>query len=228
MKPVTAAIYASPLNLAPQTTANTLALRVPVPRADWDKRQQLVRDAQSLCEKARIAIRQVRIDGQKEIKRDVDGKVIGKEEARGEGKKVRSLWCALEDASWLTGRLCSSTTQPRRRRPRWTRSSRTPRRCTSSHSLTDHIRTFLSVDFEYLQVDGRVGVSRERCERVYSNRIAFLTYRSTAISERSDSLHVVVPHAGQKQRCDLRAASKAWAGAEAACRSSEPSLQSFL
>ncbi|GJN88037.1 hypothetical protein Rhopal_000993-T1 [Rhodotorula paludigena] len=88
VKPVTAAIYASPLNLAPQTTANTLALRVPVPRADWDKRQQLVRDAQGLCEKARIAIRQVRIDGQKEIKRDVDGKVIGKEEARGEGKKL--------------------------------------------------------------------------------------------------------------------------------------------
>lgn len=89
MKPVTAAIYASPLNLTPQPAGAT-SIRVPVPRPDWDKRQSLVRDAQSLCEKARIAVRQVRIDGQKEIKRDQDAKIVGKDEARTEGKKVRS------------------------------------------------------------------------------------------------------------------------------------------
>ncbi|KPV76869.1 uncharacterized protein RHOBADRAFT_42082 [Rhodotorula graminis WP1] len=87
VKPVTAAIYASPLNLAPQPAGAT-SLRVPVPRADWDKRQSLVRDAQNLCEKARIAVRQVRIDGQKEIKRDQDAKIVGKDEARTEGKKL--------------------------------------------------------------------------------------------------------------------------------------------
>ncbi|GAA6012642.1 hypothetical protein JCM10207_009066 [Rhodosporidiobolus poonsookiae] len=87
VKPVTAALYASPLNLTPQASGAT-SIRVPVPRPDWDKRQQLVRDAQNLCEKARIAVRQVRTDGQKEIKADVDNKVIGKEEGRSEGKKL--------------------------------------------------------------------------------------------------------------------------------------------
>ncbi|GAA6053682.1 hypothetical protein JCM3770_001694 [Rhodotorula araucariae] len=87
VKAVTAAIYASPLNLTPQPAGST-SLRVPVPKADWDKRQQLVRDAQALCEKARIAVRQVRTDGQKDIKRDQDAKVVGKEEARTEGKKL--------------------------------------------------------------------------------------------------------------------------------------------
>lgn len=84
---MTAAIYASPLNLTPQPSGAT-SIRVPVPKPDWDKRQALVRDAQDLCEKARIAIRQTRNDGQKEIKKDVDNKVIGKEEGRQEGKKV--------------------------------------------------------------------------------------------------------------------------------------------
>ncbi|GAA5829015.1 hypothetical protein JCM11251_004098 [Rhodosporidiobolus azoricus] len=87
VKPVTAALYASPLNLTPQPSGAT-TIRVPIPKPDNDKRQSLVRDAQNLCEKARIAVRQVRIDGQKEIKADVDGKIIGKEEGRTEGKKL--------------------------------------------------------------------------------------------------------------------------------------------
>ncbi|GAA5924998.1 Rrf1p [Sporobolomyces koalae] len=87
VKAVTAALYASPLNLTPQPSGAT-SIRVPVPKPDWDKRQVLVRDAQELCEKARIAIRQTRNDGQKEIKSDIDAKVIGKEEGRGEGKKL--------------------------------------------------------------------------------------------------------------------------------------------
>ncbi|GAA6035009.1 hypothetical protein JCM8097_002141 [Rhodosporidiobolus ruineniae] len=87
MKPVEAALYASPLNLTPQPSGAT-TLRVPVPKPDLSKREQLVRDAQNLCEKARIAVRQVRTDGQKEIKKDVDGKVIGKEDGRAEGKKL--------------------------------------------------------------------------------------------------------------------------------------------
>ncbi|GAA5973268.1 hypothetical protein JCM11641_003042 [Rhodosporidiobolus odoratus] len=87
MKAVTAALYASPLNLTPQPTGAT-TIRVPVPKPDNDKRQQLVRDTQNLCEKARIAVRQIRTDGQKEIKADVDRKVVGKEEGRAEGKKL--------------------------------------------------------------------------------------------------------------------------------------------
>ncbi|GAA6010897.1 hypothetical protein JCM11491_004590 [Sporobolomyces phaffii] len=87
VKAVTAALYASPLNLTPQPSGAT-SIRVPVPRPDWDKRQGLVRDAQDLCEKARIAIRQTRNDGQKEIKKDVDAKVVGKSEGIAEGKKL--------------------------------------------------------------------------------------------------------------------------------------------
>lgn len=87
MKAVSAAIYASPLNLAPLPSGNA-SLRVPVPKPDLDKRQQYVRDAQALCEKARNSIRAHRIDGQKDIKRDVDAKVVGTSEARTEGKKL--------------------------------------------------------------------------------------------------------------------------------------------
>ncbi|GAA5970001.1 hypothetical protein JCM3765_007273 [Sporobolomyces pararoseus] len=90
VKPVTAAIYASPLNLTPQPASST-SIRVPVPKPDWDKRQQLVRDAQDLCEKSRIQIRMIRNEGQKEIKKDLDNKIIGKEEGRQESKKLDEL-----------------------------------------------------------------------------------------------------------------------------------------
>lgn len=87
MKAVSAAIYASPLNVAP-LPAGSSSFRVPIPRPDDAKRQQYVRDAQALCEKARNTIRGHRIDGQKDIKRDVDEKVIGTSEARSENKRV--------------------------------------------------------------------------------------------------------------------------------------------
>lgn len=82
LKPVSSAIFASPLSLAPQPTGAT-TLRVPIPRADWDKRQQLVKQANDLAENAKIAIRQVRIKAQKEIKAELE-----KEEGRAEAKKV--------------------------------------------------------------------------------------------------------------------------------------------
>lgn len=100
MKAVSAAIYASPLNLAPQPSGGG-ALRVPVPRPDLDKREQYVRDAQALCEKARNTIRAHRIDGQKDIKRDVDDKVVGTSEARTEGKKVNVA--GFLRVRWATG-----------------------------------------------------------------------------------------------------------------------------
>lgn len=57
---------------------------MPIPRADWDKRQQLVKQANELAENARIAIRLVRIKAQKEIKNELE-----KEEGKAEAKKVR-------------------------------------------------------------------------------------------------------------------------------------------
>lgn len=90
MKPVTQALYDSALSLTPQAASST-SIRVPIPRPDWDKRQQLVRQAQDLCETARVAIRSVRARGQKEIKGDVDSKVATKDDGRNDSKKVRSL-----------------------------------------------------------------------------------------------------------------------------------------
>ncbi|KAK4701881.1 ribosome recycling factor, partial [Phenoliferia sp. Uapishka_3] len=87
MKAVSQALYDSPLSLTPQAASAT-SFRVPVPRPDWDKRQQLVRQAQDLCESARVSIRAVRGKGQKEIKSDVDAKLANKEEGRADTKKL--------------------------------------------------------------------------------------------------------------------------------------------
>lgn len=82
LKPVSAAIFASPLSLAPQAISAT-ALRVPIPRADWDKRQQLVKQASDLAEQARIGVRLVRTKAQKEIKAELE-----KSDGVHEAKKV--------------------------------------------------------------------------------------------------------------------------------------------
>ncbi|KAL8276164.1 hypothetical protein RQP46_011422 [Phenoliferia psychrophenolica] len=87
MKAVSQALYDSPLGLAPQAASAT-SFRVPVPKPDWDKRQLLVKQAQDMCENARVAVRAVRGKGQKDIKSDVDAKVVNKEEGRGDTKKL--------------------------------------------------------------------------------------------------------------------------------------------
>jgi ribosome recycling factor len=47
-----------------------------------------------VCENARVAVRNTRGKGVKEIKSDVDGKIVSKEEARNDTKKVSSMSCA--------------------------------------------------------------------------------------------------------------------------------------
>ncbi|KAM0746253.1 ribosome recycling factor [Meredithblackwellia eburnea MCA 4105] len=85
LKPVSAALYASPLSLTPQPHPHSsLSLRVPVPKPDWDKRHVLVRQAGDACEGARVAVRAVRARGVREIK----DKVGSKDEGRSEGKKL--------------------------------------------------------------------------------------------------------------------------------------------
>lgn len=63
-------------------------MKVPVPRPDWEKRQELARKAGEICESCRVVIRAVRGKGMKDIKSDVDSKIVGKEGSRGEVKKV--------------------------------------------------------------------------------------------------------------------------------------------
>ena len=104
MKVVSQALYDSPLGLAPQAASAT-SFRVPIPKPDWDKRQQLVRQAQDLCESARVAVRAIRGKGQKDIKADVDAKIVNKEDGRGDTKKVgadsvqKCMSCVLTQVS---------------------------------------------------------------------------------------------------------------------------------
>lgn len=85
---VSKALYASSLSLTPQVLSPT-TLKVPIPKPDWEKRQELVRKAGEICENGRVLIRSIRGKGMKDIKTDVDMKVVGKEGSRGEVKKVR-------------------------------------------------------------------------------------------------------------------------------------------
>lgn len=88
VKELMRAFQSSNLGLSP-VQANPTSIRITVPKPDLDKRRELVRQASELAETARIAIRNARHKGQKAIKHDVDEKVVGKDEAKGEGKKVR-------------------------------------------------------------------------------------------------------------------------------------------
>lgn len=128
LKAVSHAIYASPLSLAPQHISAT-TLRVPIPRPDWDKRQALVKQASELCEHARVAVRAARGKGQKEIKADVDGKAIGKDEGRSEVKKVRSTGVDCLHGEADQSLSCSWIPRRRSVQMRWIRSLRRRRKC---------------------------------------------------------------------------------------------------
>ena len=67
-------------------------------RPDVALREELSRQASTLCENARASIRSVRHEGQKRIKKDADSKVITKDDARAETKQVRLCEAASRDA----------------------------------------------------------------------------------------------------------------------------------
>lgn len=90
MKLVSEALYASPLSLTPQPISST-AFRVPIARPDWEKRQQLVRQASELCENARMSVRSTRGKGLKDSKSDLDAKLVNKEDGRNDVKVVRQF-----------------------------------------------------------------------------------------------------------------------------------------
>ncbi|SGY40147.1 BQ5605_C003g02329 [Microbotryum silenes-dioicae] len=87
MKAVSAALYASPLSLTPQSHSAS-SLLVPIPAPTWEKRKAMTRQASDACEAARIAVRNLRTRGQKEIKQDLSTSVVSKEEARSDGKNL--------------------------------------------------------------------------------------------------------------------------------------------
>ncbi|KDN36480.1 ribosome recycling factor, partial [Tilletiaria anomala UBC 951] len=92
VKDVEKAIYASQLNLAPQVVSGDEegTLRVPVPKPTVETRKELLKDISRICESARVSIRSARHAAQKQIKADIDGKIVGSSEGKALMKKVRA------------------------------------------------------------------------------------------------------------------------------------------
>ncbi|CBQ67470.1 conserved hypothetical protein [Sporisorium reilianum SRZ2] len=101
LKHIERAIYTSQLNLTPQAQpGDDSVLRVAVPQPTTESRQAMVKDLTRICENARVSIRDARHKAQKQIKSDVDRKVVGKSEGDKESKKVEAetkKWTAQVD-----------------------------------------------------------------------------------------------------------------------------------
>ncbi|GAC96650.1 potential mitochondrial ribosome recycling factor [Pseudozyma hubeiensis SY62] len=101
IKHIERAIYTSNLNLTPQSqTGEENVLRVAVPQPTTESRQAMVKDLTRICENARVSIRDARHKAQKQIKSDIDRKVVGKNEGDKESKKIEAetkKWSAQVD-----------------------------------------------------------------------------------------------------------------------------------
>ncbi len=60
-------------------------------RMTTELRQAMVKDISRICENARVSIRSARHEAQKQIKADIDNKIVGTSEGKAETKKVRSV-----------------------------------------------------------------------------------------------------------------------------------------
>ncbi|PWZ02966.1 ribosome recycling factor, partial [Testicularia cyperi] len=93
VKAIEKAIYAADLGLSPQSPTSAEdanVLRVAVPKPTSESRQQMVKDLTKICENARVSIRTARHQGMKQIKSDIDNKVVGKSEGDKETKKLEA------------------------------------------------------------------------------------------------------------------------------------------
>lgn len=97
LKNIERAIYTSGLNLTPQVSSEPNILRVALPQPTAESRQALVKDLTKICENARASIRDARHKALKQVKSDVDAKVVGKNEGDKESKKVEA-----ETKKWST------------------------------------------------------------------------------------------------------------------------------
>lgn len=102
VKHIERAIYSADLGLTPQTQAHQNPgdeniIRVAVPQPTSETRQAMVKDLTKICENARVSIRDARHKAQKQIKSDIDRKVVGKSEGEKESKKVEA-----ETKKWTT------------------------------------------------------------------------------------------------------------------------------
>lgn len=95
VKHIERAIYSANLGLTPQTQAHQNpgdenVIRIALPQPTTEARQALVKDLTRLCENARVSIRDARHRALKQIKSDIDRKVVGKSEGDKETKKVEA------------------------------------------------------------------------------------------------------------------------------------------
>lgn len=90
IKHIERAIYTCGLNLTPQSTNEDNVLRVAVPQPTTESRHAMVKDLTRICENARVSIRDARHRALKQVKSDIDAKVVGKNEGDKEGKKVEA------------------------------------------------------------------------------------------------------------------------------------------
>lgn len=61
---------------------------LPLARPTVESRRDLIKEISKLCENARVSIRSARHVAQKQIKSDIDNKVVGSSEGKQEMKKV--------------------------------------------------------------------------------------------------------------------------------------------
>lgn len=93
VKAIQHAIYSANLGLTPQSSSNadeTNIIRVAVPKPTAESRQDMFKEITKICENARVSIRTARQQGLKQIKADIDTKVVGKNEGEKESKTVEA------------------------------------------------------------------------------------------------------------------------------------------
>lgn len=90
LKSVERAIYLADLGLVPQQvgSADEGMLRIPIPRPTAETRTQLIKDINRICENARVSIRSARHIAQKQIKADINSKVVSDDEGHKEQKNM--------------------------------------------------------------------------------------------------------------------------------------------
>ncbi|PKI83074.1 hypothetical protein MVES1_002901 [Malassezia vespertilionis] len=92
VKHIERAIYSAKLDLTPRVAQDEEGVvLVPVPKPTGETRTLLVQKCVQACEHARVALRNARQTAQKQMKHDLDNKVVSKSEAQKESKKLEEI-----------------------------------------------------------------------------------------------------------------------------------------
>ncbi len=89
VQPIEKALMTSDLGLNPTTSG--IVIRVPLPSLTEDRRRELVKVVRHEAETAKVAIRNIRRDGNAELKEALKEKIIGEDDERHAEVKVQQL-----------------------------------------------------------------------------------------------------------------------------------------